>query len=1455
MFNFSLYSNLIVDVKYYHNNIYVKKFRILKNNINRLLTIQESKNEIPGIVADFAKKITDVYFLDKIRIINLKELIKSFAKLRMLFKSHKLRKEELKSAELARKQEEENKKMEMIIFIQKLIRGFLTRKKVLISLKEMRELKVKEQEELKAKIDTEKLLKAQKKLQEQKAIIIQTAVRRYLIADKIKHEIKLKKEKELLLEAERQNHVRKAAEKEKEKFKLEKIILMQKNIKYFLNKKHTQMLIMNQKQEEIKLKLKQEHDQKLILNAIIIQKHIRGFLLRLKIKKIIEYSKTCRKQASIELIQKSVRLFLYRIKIKKKIENKKRLSILRQDREKEEREKLHLKRQKKMIELINISEACCLQKYFNKMKLFVKEFKQKELINKKQRQAVVKMQNIEKKQNKKILYWYFKKFKITAHRIKLNENKKKKKPTSSSYDMNNLEIVTNYNFQVDLKNDNNEKYKEAMSNKNLIKSNNPNLVDNKAKINNLKRNRVGSMDYKTEKKLEQASMKDYKGSSVSKNKKVFMNTQASYYNSKIQNNIKNKANFGTNPNINNKLYNTNKNYYDQHENHKIAKKLFDSGEKNKIKYPDNLNINNVNENTNDEILMNSNNNINKYTTNTLNNNHKNNLKNNSNNYKDYSTAINSNNLINSMNLDFNTNYKIKNKYAQFIINNNFINSETNMEDENIFTAKPNTNIFLNEVDEMKFFEENYMNMISLFPNYHYKINKNDFKTMYNINNLLNLQLYYEKKLLNYNTNLYHQTSYLNSSPYEEPKLNFFAYVLDLDSIIPANELYMETWGKTLQEFLKAAVLKNNPIQLIEISAMNTMLVNSLGKVYSWGWCLKNQNSKKNQNGKEADFHDENEADNSAIMTIQVPNDYNKNFINETNLNLNINHSNDLSIEYTNNLKTPNLSTKKKNKNINNSRKTSVNDTTNNGNSVKSKKNYIHSEISNLNKNTPGSQKTSNNIYKKNSKNKPSIISQDTIDSNSKNISSNNSPNNSPILETSNFNKGLKSDIRSINEDSAKASEFDLFKPEKSQQQNIFADQNNNSSNIFNKNESDSHNIGSLNVFNCNGNSNVNNCLTFYNQSSAKNIYNNNIDSKNKESNQNKISSDENPRGSITNVDYNKIELKNFINNKYSFGFDYSDQELNKKIKKVSIAGTETIQESFIKEKLNYNDQDSENQNNEEKNLTADEPEAKKLKKEAQEKLLQKKTNLLEKIFNLKNYDLDFEIFDDFVYTPFPKFIDNITARTISCSRDFNLFVSKNNSNLYVLGNNERNNLAFGNKLYINEPLDYFRNIKNNLYIELTECEKSPDGNVAVIMQYINDISKAFFNKFKIVSIKNYGKGFILLNDKGQVYFVTENLCENFFESLPSVVSFNNIKISQVECGNNFCMYLSTTGLLFSQGDNAHGQLGLGDFVQRKHICEIPNIKDLGIKTVQVSCGYKHVIIRSSTNKVYTWGNV
>jgi alpha-tubulin suppressor-like RCC1 family protein len=221
------------------------------------------------------------------------------------------------------------------------------------------------------------------------------------------------------------------------------------------------------------------------------------------------------------------------------------------------------------------------------------------------------------------------------------------------------------------------------------------------------------------------------------------------------------------------------------------------------------------------------------------------------------------------------------------------------------------------------------------------------------------------------------------------------------------------------------------------------------------------------------------------------------------------------------------------------------------------------------------------------------------------------------------------------------------------------------------------------------------------------------------------------------------------------------------------------------------------------------------------------------IYNLSS-NLKKGNFWDFYNQSKPIIIDNFCARQVVAGNDFTIMNTDDNK-LYVFGSNEFHQLGLREKKNMYDPINYI------------DYLKSLNKNNEIIIKDKNNLN--------IIHAKSSGKFNFLLTDKGEVIMLSHLNPYKKLIKIPKVIEIPNVKFSMIECGKNFCILLSVAGVLYSFGENKYGQLGHGDFDYRYFPEEIKILKDNGVKTVQLSCGYKHVIIRSSFDKVYTWGAV
>lgn len=99
--------------------------------------------------------------------------------------------------------------------------------------------------------------------------------------------------------------------------------------------------------------------------------------------------------------------------------------------------------------------------------------------------------------------------------------------------------------------------------------------------------------------------------------------------------------------------------------------------------------------------------------------------------------------------------------------------------------------------------------------------------------------------------------------------------------------------------------------------------------------------------------------------------------------------------------------------------------------------------------------------------------------------------------------------------------------------------------------------------------------------------------------------------------------------------------------------------------------------------------------------------------------------------------------------------------------------------------------------------------------------------------------------------------------VPEKIFFPKEKIRQVSIGFDFTVFLTHKGKVFTMGKTGdHGELGHGDFEPRYKPTLVKELYQTGqmyflffsnFSISQISCGFKHVIARNNSGKIYTWG--
>ena len=71
--------------------------------------------------------------------------------------------------------------------------------------------------------------------------------------------------------------------------------------------------------------------------------------------------------------------------------------------------------------------------------------------------------------------------------------------------------------------------------------------------------------------------------------------------------------------------------------------------------------------------------------------------------------------------------------------------------------------------------------------------------------------------------------------YSQPKITIFAKILELDIINESSDIENKTWSEEFMKIFKEMITSNTPIQKIYVGNCHSMVLNSEGKVYTWGW--------------------------------------------------------------------------------------------------------------------------------------------------------------------------------------------------------------------------------------------------------------------------------------------------------------------------------------------------------------------------------------------------------------------------------------------------------------------------------------------------------------------------------------------------------------------------------------------------------------------------------------------
>ena len=85
---------------------------------------------------------------------------------------------------------------------------------------------------------------------------------------------------------------------------------------------------------------------------------------------------------------------------------------------------------------------------------------------------------------------------------------------------------------------------------------------------------------------------------------------------------------------------------------------------------------------------------------------------------------------------------------------------------------------------------------------------------------------------------------------------------------------------------------------------------------------------------------------------------------------------------------------------------------------------------------------------------------------------------------------------------------------------------------------------------------------------------------------------------------------------------------------------------------------------------------------------------------------------------------------------------------------------------------------------------------------------------------------------------------------PKICSFN-VVIKSIACGLQHSLFVSESGHVYSMGSNSHGQLGIGELVDKNTPTLVEALLEATVS--KVSCGLQHSLALTSGGAAYAWG--
>ena len=130
-----------------------------------------------------------------------------------------------------------------------------------------------------------------------------------------------------------------------------------------------------------------------------------------------------------------------------------------------------------------------------------------------------------------------------------------------------------------------------------------------------------------------------------------------------------------------------------------------------------------------------------------------------------------------------------------------------------------------------------------------------------------------------------------------------------------------------------------------------------------------------------------------------------------------------------------------------------------------------------------------------------------------------------------------------------------------------------------------------------------------------------------------------------------------------------------------------------------------------------------------------------------------------------------------------------------------------------------------------------------------------FRKNNIINAQCTNNISFILSNKNEAFICPWEDQTKKINYIPLKIYFpNKTKITMISCGDNFSIFLSKNGNVYSMGsNNKYGQLGHGDTNIQLSPKLIQYFKNKNIKICQISCGYSHTLAMGIRGIPYSWG--